>query len=201
MVAGEKRMGHPTLIGKRIYLRDLGEADLGGPWFDWMNDQEVTRFLESGRISNSPEAMRSYFQNVVQNPDNVMLAIVETATDKHIGNIKMGPINRTHRFANLAIMIGDKDYWGKGYGREAWDLMVTYGFETLDLHKITLGVYADHPSAVNLYKKVGFKIEGTLRKQLYRDGTYHDKYVMGMLREEYSEVRKGKGLPSTEDDS
>ena len=181
----KENMHHPFLIGNRIYLRNLEGADLEGPWLDWLNDYEITRFLETGSFPTTHEGIGRYYQDVVQNPNNVMLAIVDKASDGHIGNIKLGPINRFHRVADLAIMIGDKSCWGKGYGREAWELMVSYGFERLDLHKITLGVYADHHAAVKTYEKVGFKVEGTLGKHLFREGSYHDKYVMGLLREEY----------------
>ena len=178
-------MRHPFLVGNKIYLRTLDDADLDGPWCDWLNDYDVTRYLVTGSFPSRPESLRSYYETVVRSPDNVMLAIIESSGDKHIGNIKLGPINRLNQNADLAIMIGDKDSWGKGYGREAWELMVEYGFQRLNLHKITLGVYADHKSGVSLYQKVGFKIEGNLRQQLFRDGAYHDKYVMGLLRDEY----------------
>ena len=192
-------MRHAFLVGERVYLRAIEPRDLKGPWFDWLNDYEVTRFLESGTFPNTPEGMRRYFRNVAQNPDNLMLAIVTKDANKHIGNIKLGPINRAHRFADLAVMIGDKASWGRGYAGEAWELVVAYGFERMGLHKITLGVYADHEAAVKLYQRLGFTIDGTLREHLFRDGCYHDKYVMSMLEDEYAARSSGKRLPGRPD--
>jgi RimJ/RimL family protein N-acetyltransferase len=191
-------MQHPYLIGEKVYLRALTEEDLEGPWFDWVNDYEVTRLMGSatGRVPNTAESMKRYFQNVIQSPDNVMLAIMEKSSDTHIGNIKIGPIDRLHLFADMAILIGDKGSWGKGYGQEAWELMIAYGFERLNLHKITLGVLAKHEVAVRLYERLGFKMEGTLRKQMFWEGGYEDNHLMGMLREEYLERTRGKGQDS-----
>lgn len=173
------------LVGQKIYLRPFDASDLEGPYLDWLNDHEVTRFMETGQFPTTVEALQRYVQNAGQTPDRVLLAIVEKDTDTHIGTIKLGPIHWIHRRADLGIMIGDKQRWGRGYGREALDLVLAYGFGRLNLNKITLGVYADHIAAVKLYEGLGFKIEGTLRKQLFRDGEYCDKHVMGILRDEY----------------
>ena len=173
------------LVSARLYLRPLEKADLQGPWLGWLNDYQVTRFLETGTFPTTPETLTRYFNSVTQSHDNVMFAIISSGSDQHIGNIKLGPIDHLHRRAELAILIGNTDYWGKGYGREAWNLMVSYAFDRLNLHKITLGVYADHEAAVRLYESVGFKIEGILHEHLFRDGCYHDKYVMGLLKKEY----------------
>lgn len=178
-------MYHPFLVGKKVYLRLLEVADLDGPYLDWLNDYEVTRFMETGFFPTTPETLRRYYETVTQNPDNVMLAIVDSATDRHIGNIKLGPIHRIHRRADMGIMIGDKEFWGSGVGKEALDLILWYGFDRLNLHKITLGVDADHHQAVKLYEGLGFKIEGTRREHLFRDGAYRDMHVMGILQEDY----------------
>ena len=177
-------MRRPFLVGKKVYLRPLEAADLDGPYLEWLNDPEVTRFMETGFVPTTPEILRHYYEAVTRNPDNVMLAIVDIATDRHIGNVKLGPIHRIHHRADLGIMIGDKEHWGSGAGREAVELMLQYGFERLNLHKITLGVYADHHHAVRLYEGLGFKIEGTRLEHLFRDGAYRDMHVMGLLRDD-----------------
>jgi len=91
---------------------------------------------------------------------------------------------RPARRRPLASLQIAKEVWGHGYAREAAELVLAYGFRHLNLHKITLGVYAEHAAAVALYQRAGFRIEGTLREHLFRDGAFRDKLVTGILRSE-----------------
>jgi RimJ/RimL family protein N-acetyltransferase len=178
-------MHHPFLIGRRVYLRGLERSDLAGDYFQWLNDQEVTRYLESGRFPNTPEAMEAYYAAKTASPTDAMFAVADATTDRMIGTVKLGSINWLHRHAEYAIMIGDKDCWGKGYGTEAARLVLSYAFERLNLHKITLGVIAEHAAAIRSYEKVGFRREGLITSILYVEGAYHDKVIMGVTREEF----------------
>ncbi len=187
-----KNVRHTFLVGRRIYLRPMEMPDLKGPYFDWLNDYEVTRFLETGSFPTTRATLRHYLESVARHPENVMLAILDKKTGTHVGNIKLGPIHPIHRRGDVGIMIGDKKFWGKGYGSEAIALIVEYGFKRLNLHKITLGVYADHTPAVRVYQKLGFVIEGILKEQLFRDGQFRDKAVMGILRTDYTAKKQTK---------
>lgn len=180
-----KKLNHPFLVGKRIYLRPMQMKDVNGPYFDWLNDYEITRFLETGSFPTTRATLTHYLKSVARHPDNVMLAIMDRKTDDYVGNIKLGPIHAIHRRGDMGIMVGNKRFWGKGYGSEAIALILEYGFTRLNLHKITLGVYADHKPAVKAYQKLGFRIEGILKEQLFRDGAYRNKAVMGILRSEH----------------
>lgn len=182
-------MRHPFLVGKKLYLRALEAEDLEGDYFDWLNDKEVTRYMESGIFPNTREKMKSFLKLAQDPHENVIFAIVGKKTDKHIGNIRLGPISWVHRVSNFGIMIGDKKFWGKGYGSEATRLILRHGFERLNLHKVSLGVAADHKSAVASYKRVGFKVEGRAREQFCLDGKYHDCLYMGILRREFRDGR------------
>jgi RimJ/RimL family protein N-acetyltransferase len=78
-----------------------------------------------------------------------------------------------------------KKYYGKGAGTEAARLMLEYGFNVLELHRIDLEVFTFNPRAIHVYEKLGFKREGVRREVLLLEGTYHDSIVMGLLRYEY----------------
>jgi RimJ/RimL family protein N-acetyltransferase len=172
----------PFLVGRTIYLRPLEPADLAGAYSEWLNDREVTRYLETGIFPTTRDALQRYYQNVVLSRDNVALAIVLRDDDRHVGNIKLGPINWVHRRADMGVLIGDRGCWGRGIGTEAVRLITQYAFDRLNLHKVTLGVYAGHEPALRLYQSLGFEIEGTLKEHLFSDGRYHDKIVMGVRR-------------------
>jgi len=178
-------MSRPFLVGARLYLRGLNTADLDGPYLSWLNDQETMRFLESGRFPATRESLADAMQASSRKADSLWLAIVDRRTDKHVGNLKLGPINWIHRYASLGILIGDSAYRGQGYGQEAIELLLQHAFIQLGLNKVTAGAYDDHVACLELFKRLGFSIEGNLRSHLFREGAYHGKIVMGLLREDY----------------
>jgi len=187
-------LAHKTAFaeGSLVLLRPLERADLNERYLSWVNDPEVTRYTEVGTFPSTAEDLENYYRGVTDSKDYVMLAVVEKKSGRHIGNAKLGPIHWIHRSATFGILIGEKDLWGKGVGIEATRLMVEYGFGRLNLRRIDLGVFAEHEAAVKCYEKVGFKIEGRMREDLFQGGEYKDRLWMGLLRSEYKPLRRGK---------
>ena len=179
------------LHGDKIYLRPLERADLNERYLGWLNDAEVTRYLETGSFPTTMQDLEKFYQGVTGSRTEVIFAIVDRKSHRHIGNAKLGPINWVHRHALFGIMIGEKDFWGKGIGEEVTRLMVEYGFLRLNLNRIGLAVFAEHESAVRCYQAVGFKIEGKFREEMFSDGVYKDRLWMGLLRSEYA-VKRGQ---------
>ncbi|MDD5356025.1 MAG: GNAT family protein [Candidatus Omnitrophica bacterium] len=178
------------LKGAKVILRPLKKEDINERYLSWMNDQEVVRFMDSGIFPTTLKQLRKFYEGIVGSSSELMLAIVDKKTDLHIGNIKLGGINWIHGFAHLGVMIGDKRYWGKGYGRESCRLMLSHAFCRMNLNKVILGVCVIHDKAVRSYKKNGFKIEGRL-KEMYRfNGKYFDKIMMGISRREFKLTEK-----------
>jgi [ribosomal protein S5]-alanine N-acetyltransferase len=178
-------MRHPFIVGEHLYLRGLTRDDLGGNMFNWANDAEVTRYMFMGAVPNTPQSLEREYDSLAASQNDVVLAVVDTATDAHIGNTGLYAINWISRLAEYRIIIGEKDYWGRGYGTEAARLTVAYGFEKLNLNCIFLGVNAEHAAAIRSYEKAGFVHEGKMRQIIYRNGRYYDGVRLSMLREEY----------------
>lgn len=178
-------MKTPYIVLEKIYLRSLRRDDLGEEYLSWLNEPEVSRWIESGLFPTTPDDLVRFYESVTRDPNQVVFAICDSETDVHIGNVKLGPISWVHRRATLGILIGNKAFWGRGLGAEATRAAVEYAFDRLDLRRVDLGVYADHAAAIRSYEKVGFKIEGRLREDMYRDGTYRDRLWMGLLKSEY----------------
>lgn len=185
-------MTQPFLEGEKVYLRGLRRDDLVGTYAEWLDDHDVTRYLEAGRTPNTAEAMQRYYDAHANSPNHAVFAICERASDRHVGNVKLGPIHWVHRYAEWGILLGAKDCWGKGYGTEATRLSVRYAFERLNLRKVVLGVAADHKAAVEVYRRVGFREEGRVAELLYIDGAYQDKLVMGVTREQFEAAERGR---------
>ena len=176
-------MQNPFLFCPTIYLRPLEKADapIMAPWF---NDAEVTRFMLTVRPM-SVAAEEAYVAGLNANPMEPSLGIVVRETDRLIGATGLRKTDVRHRHTMFGIGIGDKSAWGKGYGTEATRLMVQYAFESLNLNRVWLCVYEYNPRGVRAYEKSGFRLEGRLRQDCFRDGRYWDTIVMGILREEW----------------
>jgi [ribosomal protein S5]-alanine N-acetyltransferase len=174
--------GHGRFLeGERIYLREVRTADVGDNYYRWMNTPEVTRYLESRFRPNSIEALREYVSALSRDPDNFFLAIVLKDGDRHVGNVKLGPVNWIHRHADLGILIGEKDFWGKGYATEAIRLASDYAFRVLNLHRLGAGCYERNQGSVRAFEKAGFEIEGVRRQHFFCDGEYTGHTLLGLL--------------------
>jgi RimJ/RimL family protein N-acetyltransferase len=120
-------------------------------------------------------------------------AIVVSAENRHIGSVGLMKINHREQNAELGIVIGDKTQWGRGYGREAIELLLPYGFFTLNLHRIFLRVDATHAAAMRCYTRCGFVEEGRLRDAIFHQGRFEDQLLMSVLRPEYSQSNNVAG--------
>lgn len=163
------------LESHRLVLHPINQSFCSESYLSWLNDPEVYKYLESGG-AYSMNALKEYINNAINN--NVFFwAILLKSSHKHIGNIKIDPISFRHKRGEYGILIGDKNEWGKGFAREASDLIIEFCFKKLSLRKITLGVVESNTAAVSLYKKMGFHIEG-----IYKDHGIYDNKVENVLR-------------------
>jgi RimJ/RimL family protein N-acetyltransferase len=142
------------LESDRLYYKPLSKVHLSEEYVKWMNDDDVNRYLESGG-DYSIEKLEVFLEEQ-QKKEILFWAIHLKNTNKHIGNLKIDPIDSESNSGEYGIMMGDKNEWGKGYAKEASKAIIDYCFEVLKLAKITLGVVEINASAVKLYEKLGF---------------------------------------------
>lgn len=176
------------LKGVRIDLRALTEKDLTKEYLQWLNDEEVCRFNSHAIFPNTEQKMKNYFDKL-DNQREIVLAIIDKKTTKHIGNISLQNINWVSKNAEFAILLGDKNYWGKGFGEEAAKLIVDYGFDRLNLHRIYCGTLEGNEGMKKLAVKLKMKEEGIRRQAIYKHGKYIDIIEYGILRDEYRRER------------
>ncbi|PWS28172.1 N-acetyltransferase [Pedobacter yonginense] len=174
----------PFIDSEQIYLRELRESDLSGPWYTWLNDVDVTTFQNKGIFPNSIEKQTQYYNSLINNPNEVVLAIIEKESGKHIGCTGLHNINWVHRSAELGIVIGDRNAWGKKFGKQAWKLICDYGFQTLNLHRIYAIVVEGNIASAKSAEAAGFKLDGLMRHLLYKNGKYLNAHYYSKLRTE-----------------
>ena len=178
-------MNNQIIIGKRVSLRVLEEHDVDGPYAMWLNDPEVGRFNSHARFPVGKEELKKYVREAKHGSSMQVFAIVIKRGFKHIGNISLQNINYIDRSAELAIIIGDQRYWGKGIGLEAWKLMMDYGFRVLNLHRLYCGCVKKNFGMKRIAEKSGMKPEGQRRDAFFKDGAYDDILEFGILENEY----------------
>lgn len=183
-------MNAPYLMGTKVYLRPLVKSDINGRYLRWINDTETGKYLEVTLFPTTQKELLDFYDRIKRSKTDLMFAVVTKNKKRHIGNIKLGNINYIHRYADLGIMIGEKSFLGKGYGREATYLLLEYAFNRLNLNKVILGVYSDHKMAIRSYRKAGFKVEGRIKGLLYLEGKYVDKIIMGISKKEFNKLYK-----------
>jgi RimJ/RimL family protein N-acetyltransferase len=126
-----------------------------------------------------------WYENMRKDKDTFIFGIRTLEDDKLIGNCGLHRPDWRNRSALFGIGIGDKAYWGRGYGTDATRVLMGYAFGELNLNRVELEVYDFNKRAFRSYEKVGFVHEGTRRQALFRDGAYHDVYIMALLREDW----------------
>jgi RimJ/RimL family protein N-acetyltransferase len=157
----------------------------------WLNDREVTRFLGS-RYQFSLLAEENWMRERTSKPmafGGDMGFAIEAKDGRHIGNTGLHAASPENRSADLGIVIGEKDCWGRGFGSDALRTLVRFAFEEVNLNRIALDVYDFNERAIASYRKCGFVEEGRRRKDAYREGAYHDIVMMSVLREDWEKAR------------
>jgi len=173
-------VGGGQMQSERVRLRPLRKAD-APLLYQWITDRDLV-------ILNSPYHPVSELDHeawvekmMARHSDLVIFVIEEVSSGLAIGTCQLLNINWRYRSAELQIRIGDAVFQSKGYGSEAVQLLVGFGFNDLNLHRIYLHVFASNGRAVRAYEKCGFEREGMLKEAAYIDGEWVDVLVMGLL--------------------
>jgi RimJ/RimL family protein N-acetyltransferase len=173
------------LEGQLVYLRAIEVSDVNENYLKWLNEPDVTTGLASGTFPSTLVSLLKFVEQKSTDKNTVMLAICDKVSNKHIGNIKLDNFDWVSRTCELGILIGEKDFWGKGIGSEVCKLTIQYAFLQLNIRKILLAVYANNAGAIKVYEKLGFVNEGTLRQHIWSNGQYIDKHFMGLFASEF----------------
>ena len=174
-----------TMSGRDIYLREIRLSDVGPGYVAWLNDPEVNQYLETRFEVQTTETIEKFVGRVLASGDEHLFAICLTVGDRHIGNIKLGPINFRHRTADLSLFIGEKSEWSKGYAREAILLLTSHAFREKNLNKVRAGCYSANIGSARAFEACGFVREGLLRAQALVDGQSMDVITLGLTAAEF----------------
>ena len=168
--------------GKNIYLRKLTLKDVTSKYLSWLNDSRVNKYLESRFVKHTLNSLKKYIQSHNQPGSGSKMLGIFLSDGTHIGNVKIGEINRYHHHANIGIMIGETQHWGKGYATEASILATNYAFNELKLHKLVAGASIQNVGSFKSFKKAGFSLIGTYKKHRLYGQFYVDEVLLERIK-------------------
>jgi len=169
----------------KIHLRAFEKEDLD-TIVKWVNTEAVTQYLSDSLVYpiSRTDEMKWLDSISVSNHREKVFA-VETLDGELVGSVGLHNINWVERKAELGIMIGEPQFWGRGYGSDAVCEILRIAFEKMNLHRVYLRVFENNPRAIRVYEKCGFQKEGVLRQDHYFGRCYSDTFIMAILKQEY----------------
>ena len=165
----------------RLYLRPLTRGDCSERYLAWLNDPEVSRYLETRHSPQTRQTIAQFVERVNHRDDEHLFGIFLKSGDRHIGNIKVGPVNPHHRVADISLLIGERDCWGQGYAAEAMAAMSLHAFDALGVRKLSAGIYAPNVGSTRAFLKAGYREESRRPGHYLLDGKPCDILELGCI--------------------
>lgn len=170
------------IAGEHVILRAF-ERDDAERCYRWMNDPNIVRTLKS----RYPIA----FQNEIEWLDRAMhpgtnerhFAIERKDDRTHVGNASIHDIDWVSRTALFGLFVGEPSAWNRGFGGDAIRTLVRFAFDEMNLRKLRISVFEYNDRAKHVLETQGFAQEGRLRREFYREGTYHDLLILSIFRD------------------
>lgn len=170
------------LRGKITNLRPLEKSD-SKQLAIWINDPDV-RILVSNVFPRTPHFEEDWVEKLEKDEENIVFGI-ETKEGQFIGVIGVHRIDWVHRTCATGAIIGEKDFWGKGFGTDAKMHLLKYIFDDLNLRKVVSNVIAYNKRSLNYSLHCGYKIEGVKKAQVFKNGKYVDLIELGLFKKDW----------------
>ena len=176
------------LRSEKVILRPVKRSDISH-FLKWFNDPEVIQYLNM-YLPMTEMAEEKWIEDLATRgragtDTHFVMEAMDGDGNTPIGTIGLHGISPKDHSAGFGIAIGERDYWGKGYGTEATRLILDYSFRQLNLHRIWSAAFAFNERSIKLHKSVGFREEGRQREAIFKNGEFHDIVEFGILRDEW----------------
>jgi len=172
------------LRGRKVLLRKFTQSDITPEYISWLNDPEVVQFSNQRFIQHTEYSCRLYFDNFA-NSTNLFLSV-----STRVGNVPIGTmtayVSPYHGTVDIGILLGNKSVWGKGYGQDAWSLLVDWFIKIKKIRKITAGTLSVNKSMIRIMERSGMICEAVRERQEFVAGELCDIYLFA----KFSDLRK-----------
>jgi [ribosomal protein S5]-alanine N-acetyltransferase len=171
--------------GDTIILRPLQEEDIIGNYNHWLNNPETTMYNSHGRFPFNNNSLLDYIKSHKLSTTSIVLAIVDINSQNHIGNVSLQSINWIDRSAEIAFLLGESNFRGKGVMYEVGKLMINHAFKMLNLHRVYCGTSSNNIAMQKLAIKLGMCQEGVRKEAIFNQGTFFDILEYGLLSKDF----------------
>ena len=170
-------------VSSEISLQILTENLVTQSYVSWLNEYEIMALTEQVGLNHTMESTKNYVHSCYHNSLIYFFGIF--FNDRHIGNIKLGPINEKHSTAEISYVIGCREYWGQGIASKVINAILLFGFTELGLHKISASAYENNIGSIKALLKNKMKIEGTFKENLLYENKRIDLISLGVLKNDF----------------
>jgi len=165
------------LEGKKIFLRQIEEDDCEN-YFEKLNDQNLTKYMQHGIWPKTLEEVKEYSRNV----NGFLLGIFDKKSKRHYGNISLFNYHQFFRSAEISIFVWQQK---KGFGTEAIGLLTDHAFKRMNIHRLQMGTACINEPCIKAFEKNGYEFEARLRDLYYLNGCYQDVLIYSQIRHGY----------------
>ena len=170
------------LDSEKIYLKKFSTDELDSNYVNWLNDKEVCKFNSHGEVEYTKEMALDFINSLNKDKSKEVYAVYLKENNIHIGNISLQQIDFKNNNAEIAYLFGEKHHWGKGYAKEASEILIKRAFSELNLHRIYFGTHIKNIAMQKLGENLGFKKEGIKKDAQYKNNQYNDIILYGMIK-------------------
>jgi [ribosomal protein S5]-alanine N-acetyltransferase len=171
----------PRWSDGHIGLFPLTPALVSDDYVGWLGDPEVNRYLEVRFREQRRADVEAFVAAMEASERDLLLGISDLTLGRHVGNIKLGPIDRNHKLGEIGIMIGDRAAWGRGIGTAAIRRIADIAGHELGLRKLSAGCYAANLASRKAFERAGFAVEAVRPAHFLLDGAPEDTLLLGLL--------------------
>lgn len=169
--------------GGRIFLRRLTSDDVSQDYLSWFQDETVIEFLDSRRLTR--ESVIDYIEAGAASKQHYMYGIFDKDSGRHIGNVKVGPIQWNHLVSDLVCVIGAREFWGKGVAKEAIRLGNRVAFDVHGMRKVSGGIASGNIGSIKAYTGADWVIEATMKGHHLINGEPQDRVVVSCFNPDF----------------
>lgn len=167
--------------GNDIELKPFDTSIVTDEYLDWLGCPQINKFLEVRRSKITKGSLFDYVEATISSESTEAFAIIDKKTKLHIGNIKLDSIDLYHERAEVGLLIGNREFWGRGVATKAIELISDYAFKKRNLRKLTAGIYEGNIGSCKAFQGAGFILEARLEKHWrfedgFQDGLIFSKF-------------------------
>jgi RimJ/RimL family protein N-acetyltransferase len=180
------------LEGAKTALEPFEERHLTDPsYLRWLRDYDVVKTINRTDYLRpvSFDEVRVYVEALQRSPTDMFFAILDRSGDRFIGTLRVAQLNWRTRTADIGILIGDRESWGKGLGTDAVSTIGSFLVHQLGIRRLTAGLMSVNPAMQKVFERLGFKVEGVLRGHDLFEGEYVDHILMGCMKDEFHSIQ------------